>query len=50
MEKFKIDVYNLKGFWYTVDNVKNLDVLNKVKINKIIFNNIRKLKKKLNDK
>ena len=33
-----------------VDNVKNLDVLNKVKINKIIFDNIRKRKKKLNDK
>ena len=50
IKKFKTDVYNLKGFWYAVDNVKNLDVLNKVKINKIILNNIRKLKKKLNDK
>ena len=50
IKKFKTDVYNLKGFWYAVDNVKNLDVLNKVKINKIIFDNIRKLKKKLNDK
>ena len=50
IKKFKISIYNLKGFWYAIDNIKNLDILNKVKINKTIFNNIYKLKKKLNGK
>ena len=43
-------MHTLKGFWYAMDNVKHLNVLNKRKINKKIFNKIYKLSKKLNDK
>ena len=49
IKKFKIDFQILKGFWYAVDNVKNLETLNRKKNNRKIFNNIYELKKKLND-
>ena len=50
IKKFKSDMHTLKGFWYAMDNIKHLNVLNKRKINKKIFNKIYKLSKKLNDK
>ena len=43
-------MYTLKGFWYAVDNIKDLNVLDKRKINKKIFNKMYKLLNKLNDK
>ena len=49
IKKFVVDFHILKGFWHAVDNVKNLDSLNKKNKTKH-FNNIYKLKKKLNDK
>ena len=50
IKKFVIDFHILKGFWYAVDNIKNLDALNKKKNNNKHFDNIYKLKKKFNDK
>ena len=50
IKKFKSDMYTLKGFWYAVDNIKDLNVLDKRKINKKIFNKVYKLLNKLNDK
>ena len=50
IKKFKSDMYTLKGFWYAVDNMKDLNVLDKRKINKKIFNKVYKLLNKLNDK
>lgn len=50
IKKYKTDMHTLKGFWYAMDNIKHLNVLNKRKINKKIFNKIYKLSKKLNDK
>lgn len=46
IKKFKTDVHTLKGFWFAMDNVKHLQVLNKRKINKKIFNKIYNLLKK----
>jgi glucose-1-phosphate cytidylyltransferase len=46
IKKFKTDIHTLKGFWFAMDNVKQLQVLNKRKINKKIFNKIYNLLKK----
>ena len=43
-------IYNLDGFWYAMDNTKDMDKLNKKKIDKKIYNKINDLLKKLNDK
>ena len=50
IKKFKSDIYTLKGFWHAMDNVKDLEILNKKNINKKIFNKIYNLAIKLNDK
>jgi len=50
INKFKSDVHTLKGFWYAMDNVKDLEILNKQNVSKKIFNKINNLKNKLNDK
>ena len=50
IKKFKSDIHTLKGFWYAMDNVKDLEILNKKNINKKIFNKIYNLAIKLNDK
>ena len=50
IKKFKSDMRTLKGFWYAMDNIKHLNVLNNRKINKKIFNKVYKLSNKLNDK
>ncbi len=50
IKKFKSDIHTLKGFWYAMDNVKDLEILNKKNVNKKIFNKIYNLSNKLNDK
>ena len=50
IKRFKSDMRTLKGFWYAMDNIKDLNVLNNRKINKKIFNKVYKLSNKLNDK
>ena len=50
IKKFKSDIHTLKGFWYAMDNVKDLETLNKKNFNKKIFNKIYNLSNKLNDK
>ena len=50
IKKYKSDIYNLDGFWYAMDNTKDMDKLNKKKIDKKIYNKINDLLKKLNDK
>ena len=50
IKKFKSDIHTLKGFWYAMDNVKDLETLNKKNFNKKIFNKIHNLSNKLNDK
>lgn len=49
IKKFRVDYYTLKGFWYAMDNIKDFGTLNNRLINKKVFNNIKQLKKKLND-
>lgn len=50
IKKFKSDIYTLKGFWYAMDNLKDLETLNKKNVNKKIYNKIYSLKNRLNDK
>ncbi len=50
IKKFKTEVYTLRGFWYAMDNVKDFHCLNTKNVNKIVFNKIRKLLRKLNGK
>ena len=49
IKKFKSDFCNLEGFWYSVDNMKDLESLKK-EIMQAIIKILKKLKKKLNDK
>ena len=46
IRKYKVGINILKGFWYAMDNVKDLDNLNKKNVNRKIFSKISKLKKK----
>ena len=50
IKKFKTEVYTLKGFWYAMDNVKDFHCLNTKNVNKIVFNKINNLLRKLNGK
>jgi glucose-1-phosphate cytidylyltransferase len=50
INKFKSDFHTLKGFWYAMDNVKDLEILNKQNVHKKIFNKINNLVNKLNVK
>ncbi len=49
IKKYNSDMQNLKGFWYAMDNVKDIDILNDKKNNFKVFRKIRYLKKKLYD-
>ena len=49
IKKLKSDFCNLEGFWYSVDNIKDLQNL-KRKNNERNFKILKKLEKKLNDK
>lgn len=49
IKKFKSDFCNLEGFWYSIDNIKDLESL-KRKNNFSNFKVLKKLEKKLNDK
>lgn len=50
IKKYKAGIKILKGFWYAMDNVKDLDNLNKKNTNNKIFFKINKLKKYFYDK
>lgn len=47
IKKYKAGIYILKGFWYAMDNIKDLEILNEKNINKKIFNKIKKLSTKI---
>ena len=49
IKKYNSDMQNLKGFWYAMDNMKDIDILNNKKDNFNVFKKIRHLKKKLHD-
>ena len=42
-------MYNLEGFWYAMDNLKDLEKLNNKTVDKKIYTKISSLAKKLND-
>jgi len=46
INKYNAGIYTLKGFWYAMDNIKDLEMLNKKNINKKIFNKIKNFKLK----
>lgn len=48
IKRKNVNFTQINGFWYSIDNLKDIDNL-KVKINKKNFNKVRKLKKKLNN-
>jgi glucose-1-phosphate cytidylyltransferase len=50
IKKYKCKFYNLKGFWYAMDSIKDIESVNKKNINIYAYNKINKLFKKLNDK
>lgn len=50
IKKYKCKIYNLKGFWYAMDSIKDVESVNKKNINKDAYNKIYKLLNKLNDK
>ena len=49
IKKYDSDIHTLKGFWYAMDNMKDIDILNNKKNNFKVFKKIRHLKKKLYD-
>jgi len=49
IKKYRSNIYNLKGFWYAMDNIKDIDSLNRKANNKKSYFMIKKLLKKLND-
>ena len=49
IKKFKSNFCNLEGFWYSIDNIKDLESLKK-KNNESNFKILKKIEKKLNDK
>jgi glucose-1-phosphate cytidylyltransferase len=50
IKRYRCKVYNLKGFWYAMDSIKDVESANKKNINKNAYNKISQLLKKLNDK
>ncbi len=49
IKKFKSNFCNLEGFWYSVDNMKDLESLKK-RNNASNYKILKKIEKKLNDK
>lgn len=50
IKKYKCNIYNLKGFWYAMDSIKDIESVNNKDINTDAYNKINRLLKKLNDK
>ncbi len=50
IKKYNCKMYSLKGFWYAMDNMKDVDKLNKKKVDNKTYKKISGLAKKLNDK
>ena len=46
IKKFKCNFVNLTGFWHSIDNTKDIEVLKKIN-NKDKFNGVRKILKKI---
>ena len=46
IKKFKCNFVNLTGFWHSIDNTKDIEVLKKIN-NKNKFNGVRKILKKI---
>jgi NDP-sugar pyrophosphorylase family protein len=50
IKKYECKIYNLKGFWYAMDSIKDIESANNKDINADVYNKINRLLKRLNDK
>ena len=44
IKNFKTNLIKLKGIWYSIDNIKDYNIINQKKISAADYNQIRKLK------
>jgi glucose-1-phosphate cytidylyltransferase len=47
IKSYKTNVLKIRGFWHSIDNIKDLEMVDKKNINKIKFKSTKKLKKTL---
>lgn len=45
IKKYKTKFFKLKGFWYAMDDIKQINAVNNKKVNLKIFNKVKRIKK-----